>query len=187
MTTPTRDSTASHLARNIKRLRERRSLTQQELAETSGVPRPTIANLESGSANPTLAVVLRVAETLGTTVEELVSDAGSRAIVHAVKTLPEKRRAGSTLRRLIPEGFRPVEFERLEVAPGSRLAVRAEPLGAREYLACESGDLDLVLGEDVFRVATGDVAALTADQPRDYENRGRRAAVAYRILVTAQG
>lgn len=180
-----KDSTSASLARNIKRLRERRGLTQQELAETSGVPRPTIANLESGTANPTLAVVLRVAGTLGATVEDLVTGTGPRAVIHPVKGLPEKRRTGTAVRRLIPEGFRPAEFERLEIAPGARLGARAEAPGTREFLACESGDLELLLGVDVLRLGSGDVAALIADQPRDYANRGRRAAIAYRIVVAA--
>lgn len=182
-----RDGTSFLLARNIKRLRERRGLTQQELAETSGVPRPTIANLESGSANPTLAVVLKVAGALGVTVEELVASAAPHAVVHPAKALPEKRRTGTAVRRLIPEGLRPAEFERLELAPGARLGARAEAPGAREYLACESGDIELFFAGDVLRLGSGDVAALLADQPRDYANRGRRAAVAYRIVVTAPG
>jgi len=39
---------AAHLARNLLGLRHSRGLTQNELASASGVPRSTIANLESG-------------------------------------------------------------------------------------------------------------------------------------------
>ena len=55
---------ASHLARNIRALREARGLSQAQLAKLSGIPRPTWANLESGAANPTLAVLLKVSATL---------------------------------------------------------------------------------------------------------------------------
>jgi transcriptional regulator with XRE-family HTH domain len=54
------DDTSTLLAGNIKRLREESGLSQKALAEQSGVPRPTIAHLESGQANPTLGVVLKV-------------------------------------------------------------------------------------------------------------------------------
>lgn len=178
-----KDSTSSLLAMNVKRLRERRGLTQQELSEASGIPRPTIANLESGTANPTLAVVLRVASALAVTVEELVASVAPQAVIHPARALPEKRRTGAAIRRLIPEGSRPAEFERLELAPGAHLGARAEAPGTREYLACESGDIELVYAGDVLRLGSGDVAALVADQPRDYANRGRRAAVAYRIVM----
>ena len=54
---------AAHLASNVRKLREARGLTQQQMAKLSGVPRPTWANLESGTANPTIAVLARVAAT----------------------------------------------------------------------------------------------------------------------------
>ena len=47
-----------HLARNLAALRQVRSLTQQALAKAAGVPRSTIANLESGDGNPSLAVLV---------------------------------------------------------------------------------------------------------------------------------
>ena len=44
-----------NLADNIRKLREARGLSQQGMSELSGIPRPTWASLESGTANPTLA------------------------------------------------------------------------------------------------------------------------------------
>ena len=55
---------AAHLGRNIQALREARGQTQQQIAKLAGVPRATWANLESGAANPTLAVLVRVAQAL---------------------------------------------------------------------------------------------------------------------------
>jgi transcriptional regulator with XRE-family HTH domain len=177
--------TPENLAANIKRLRERKGHTQQELAELSGVPRPTIANLESGSANPTLAVLLKVADSLGATIEELVASAGAGGVVHRARTLPERRKGGAMIRRLIPDGFRPAEFERVELAPGAKLGVRAEGAGVREVLACEAGEIEVIASGERLMLGIGDVAAFGADQPRDYANRGRRKAVAYRLLATA--
>src|SRR4051812_23757323 len=92
------ESTPQTLAANIKRLRERKGHTQQELADLSGVPRPTIANLESGGANPTLSVLLKVADSLGATIEELVAPLGARSVVHRVRMLPERRKGGAAIR-----------------------------------------------------------------------------------------
>ena len=65
------DAVADHLANNIRQLREARGLTQQQMAKISGVPRPTWANLESGAANPTLAVLIKVAAALQVSLDEL--------------------------------------------------------------------------------------------------------------------
>ena len=181
------ERTSSNLAANIKRLRERRGLTQQELAELSGVPRPTIANLESGTANPTLLVLLKVADSLGATIEELVGAIGPVIAVHRARTLPERKKGGAAIRRLIPDGFRPAEFERVEIAPGGKFGVRAEPTGSREVLACEAGEIELSASGETVRLGAGDVVAIGADQPRDYSNRGKRAAVAYRLVATDPG
>src|SRR6187431_2652103 len=74
------DSPASaHLARNLVSLRHTRSLTQDGLAKAAAVPRSTIANLESGEGNPSLAVLVKVAGALGVPIDELL--ASPRAMV----------------------------------------------------------------------------------------------------------
>jgi transcriptional regulator with XRE-family HTH domain len=56
----------------IKEFREKRGLTQEELAEKSGVSRTTIHALETDdSKNATTGTLLKLANALGTTVEKL--------------------------------------------------------------------------------------------------------------------
>jgi DNA-binding XRE family transcriptional regulator len=55
------DNVAGHLARNLAALRHMRALTQEALAKAAELPRSTIANLESGEGNPSLAVLVKVA------------------------------------------------------------------------------------------------------------------------------
>ncbi len=61
-----------NLADNIRRLREARNMSQQQIAIVSGIPRPTWASLETGTANPTLAVLNKAASMLNVSIEELV-------------------------------------------------------------------------------------------------------------------
>jgi putative transcriptional regulator len=51
--------------------RKRRKLTQQQLAEKVGTSRVTIARLETGSRQPSMAVALRIAGELGKSVDKL--------------------------------------------------------------------------------------------------------------------
>ena len=67
------DRAGQHLARNLISLRHARSLTQDTLAGASALPRSTIANLESGEANPSLAVLVKVASALGVPIDELLA------------------------------------------------------------------------------------------------------------------
>src|SRR2546426_3444471 len=69
---------ATHLARNLAALRHVRTLTQGALAKSSGLPRSTIANLESGVGNPSLAVLPKGAGALGVPIEGLLPPATLR-------------------------------------------------------------------------------------------------------------
>jgi transcriptional regulator with XRE-family HTH domain len=57
----------------LKRLRERKGLTQVELAAKARITQPYLAQLESGvRLNPSLDVLKRLAEALGVAVRDLL-------------------------------------------------------------------------------------------------------------------
>jgi transcriptional regulator with XRE-family HTH domain len=56
---------------NLKRLRESRFLTQEELAERSGISRPTIARLESAGDEARLKTIRKLAAALEVEPQEL--------------------------------------------------------------------------------------------------------------------
>ncbi len=55
----------------IRELRAKTGITQEELAQKVGVRRETIVFLEKGKYNPSLKLAYRVAQTLGSTIEEV--------------------------------------------------------------------------------------------------------------------
>src|SRR5437588_9068898 len=97
------DALAGHLAANVRQLRDARGLTQQQMAKVSGLPRATWANLESGSANPTLAVLHRVAAALQVSIEELLGAPRASARFYPKGTLPERMRGDVAVRQLLPD------------------------------------------------------------------------------------
>lgn len=56
---------------NLRQMRTRLGLNQQELADLAGVTRQTISGAETGQYVPSTAIALRLARVLGCTVEEL--------------------------------------------------------------------------------------------------------------------
>lgn len=60
-------------AENVKRLREEKGLTQQELANLIEVAQPTVAQYEKGMKLPTIVIGAALAKALGITCEELVN------------------------------------------------------------------------------------------------------------------
>jgi putative transcriptional regulator len=57
----------------IKELRQKKNMTQEELAKRVGVRRETIVFLEQGKYNPSLRLALNIARELKATIEELFS------------------------------------------------------------------------------------------------------------------
>src|SRR5262249_55099012 len=93
-----------HLARNLVSLRHARTLTQDALAAASGLPRSTIANLESGEANPSLAVLVKVASTLGVPIDELLAAPRAKVRKWTAEEIGSRQRGrGVAERPLVPE------------------------------------------------------------------------------------
>jgi transcriptional regulator with XRE-family HTH domain len=60
------------VGRNVKRIRQDRCLTQEELAECSGFSQQYISGLEQGRRNPTIVSIYELATALGVSHMELV-------------------------------------------------------------------------------------------------------------------
>jgi transcriptional regulator with XRE-family HTH domain len=60
------------VGRNVSRLRAKKGLTQERLAELSGFSQQYISGLEHGARNPTVVTVYELANALGVTYVELL-------------------------------------------------------------------------------------------------------------------
>lgn len=60
------------LGRNMRQLRERKGLSQEQFAFEAGIHRTYVSDLERGARNPTIMVVEKVATALGVTASELL-------------------------------------------------------------------------------------------------------------------
>ena len=176
----------SRLEKNIKQLREARGLTQQQMAKVSQVPRATWANLESGTANPTLAVVHAVAQALQVTVDELISTPRAACEFYPRATLPKRTRGDVTVRKLLPDAIPGMEIDRFELPPNSHMVGVPHTPGTREYLTCESGAIILVAAGERWELGPGDVVVFRGDQRHSYGNPGGRTAVAYSVVILAR-
>jgi transcriptional regulator with XRE-family HTH domain len=177
---------AARLSANIVQLREARGVTQQQMAKVSGVPRATWAHLESGHANPTLAVLNRVAASLQVTIEELIR-APRAAVKHfPASSLPTRVRGAVAIRKLLPEPIPGMEIDRMQLPPGARMNGVPHVPGTTEYLTCERGELVLVASGEAYRLAPGDVVVFRGDQRHSYSNPGAQVAIGYSVVVLAR-
>ena len=174
---------AINLGQNLKQLRDVRGFTQAQLAALSGVPRPTVATLESGSANPTLGVLLKIATALQVGVEELISPPRAAARHYPAATLPSTTRGKVTVRQLLPDTIPGVVVERMGFEGGARMTGTPHRPGTREYLTCESGSVELIASGEIYRLEPGDVVVFRGDQRHGYRNLAPGPTVAYSVVL----
>ena len=67
-----KDSETQRFAKNMKKLREAKGLSQGDIHRATGIDRAYISNLESGKQNPTLETIAKIAEALGISSGELL-------------------------------------------------------------------------------------------------------------------
>ncbi|GJD71590.1 HTH-type transcriptional regulator RamB [Methylobacterium gnaphalii] len=58
---------------NVQALRRERGYSQEELAHRAGVHPTYLSGVERGRRNPTIVVLQRIAEALGSDIEQIVS------------------------------------------------------------------------------------------------------------------
>jgi transcriptional regulator with XRE-family HTH domain len=179
---------AANLAANVRYVRQRRNLTQKQLADLCGLPRSTIGQLETDACNPTLGVLSRLAMALQLSIEELLSTPRARCQLFPRGSLPAGPRGRSgkvQVQRLLPDPIPGMEIDRMELQPGGRLTGVPHRPGTREYLACERGKVTLWAAGERYDLTPGDVAAFQGDQAHSYHNEGDVLAIGFSVVTLA--
>ncbi|MEZ4235512.1 MAG: XRE family transcriptional regulator [Myxococcota bacterium] len=174
---------ADNLARNLRALRDAQGLTQNQLASRAGIPRATLAHLETGAGNPTLLVLVRIASALNVTIEELISPPRATGRLFRADQLPVRQRGGATVSKLLPDPLPGIDLERIVLAPGATLKGTPHSPGTREYLFCDRGRIDLVASGTAFDLGVGDVVVFRGDQRHSYHNPGDEPAVGFSAVL----
>jgi transcriptional regulator with XRE-family HTH domain len=175
---------------NLRRLRTRRGLSLERLAQLSGVSRAMLGQIELGQSAPTINVLWKIARALEVTFSALISartQSGALVLRSAEsKILTSKDRSFSS-RALFPfDEPRRVEFYELRLAAGSVEDADAHPPGTTENLVVTAGTIEIDVAGDTHKLETGDSILFEADTPHAYRNPGRGEAVMYLVMTYAE-
>lgn len=171
-------------------LRQARALSLDELSRRAGVSKSMLSQIERAQANPTVAVVWRLANALGVSIGELLGSA-PEPVPAAIAVVPSH--ATPALRS--PDGLcelrilGPIdlagqfEWYELDVQAAGALVSQAHEPGSREHLTVLSGALEVSAGSERLRVKAGETARYAADQAHAIRNPTRSAATALLVVV----
>lgn len=178
-------SVAQNLASNLVALRTKQKLSQQALSIKAGIPRSTIALVESGQSNPTLQVLMAISSVLGVGIDELLSTPrGDYKFVKA-KDVPLITNSDQTVKqfKLLPDAILGLEIDRLELLPSARKRGIPHLEHTKEYLVCIAGEITLYVNGREFALEAGDVLAFPGDKPHSYTNPGKVKTICVSVVI----
>ncbi|MCJ8277347.1 MAG: helix-turn-helix transcriptional regulator [Bdellovibrionales bacterium] len=162
---------SQNLAKNIESLRKARQMSQNQLSQIAGLPRSTLTHIESGSGNPSLQNLIRIAQALQVSIEELLSQPRDEiSHITSDKITVKRRKSGIEVYKLLPDPIPSMEIDKIVLPPDGRMKGTPHTLKTKEYFHCVEGVIDIFVGKQKMTLKKGDVLAFPGDRPHAYVN-----------------
>ena len=167
------DYLSNNVAVNLKRIRKSKSMSLDQVSEQTGVSKSMLAQIERGTANPSLGVLGKITSGLRIEFQELIQPPRvDCCLVTPAELVPTKEVAGQyKVWTCLPyEDTRLVEVYRIEVEPGGVYISGSHGEKTREYLSVTDGELTIECGEDVQKITKGEIYRFETDKKHNYKN-----------------
>ena len=178
-----------HLASQVRALRGQRGWSLERLGQASGVSRSMLSQIERNEANPTVAVALAIATSLGVSLDDLATPPEGRSPLQVVPFddphMVYRSDEHCRIRTLSPlTANRAIEFYEITLRPGGELRSAPHFAGTRELVNVLRGRVRVEAAGYSETLRTHDSVAYPADVEHAIVNVGRSEAVVYLIDVT---
>lgn len=170
------DSELLAIARRIRRWREAKALTLQELAARSGLATSTVQKIETGQMVPSVAVLLKLAHGLGRRAAELVQDAEGAPDVMTLRA--HDRHPVGVRRKLLVERISgdladpSIDAWRVTLWPGYSSGEDDLRFEGEVLLLCEEGTVTVRVDGRDHVLAAGDALQFKSRLPHSWRNPG---------------
>ena len=170
----------------IRACRGQRKWTQQQLADLAGVPRATVATVERDDGNPSLAVVFKIANAFGMTIDQLVESSQRRIRRIPAGEMPQVTSGDGNYRAVTVSPISAYHITQLvfHLSPGGTYEGKPHPPGSEEYLHVLGGVIKLELAGESVRLETGDTAIFNGNVRHLYHNSSNEEGWAVVIILS---
>lgn len=164
-----------HVGTNIRSLRDERDLSQQDLADQAGVSRRTIAALETGQVNISLAKLDAIAVVLGVDFRTIVSapEHKEQALVNVLAWQGDKEESKATLLASVPSRSQ-VELWTWSLAVGESYIAEADAEGWQELIYVLEGELTIQFTDRIKIIPAGSSFSFESSVTYNYINSGNQ-------------
>lgn len=173
---PTTASLASHIGGRIRRERQSRRWTLDQLATAAGVSRRMVVMIEQGTTNPSVGTLLRLSDALGVGLPSLVAPPQPDPVSvtrHGEGAALWTSEAGG--RAVLVTGTGPpdvVELWDWHLAPEDHYDSEAHAAGTKELLQVHEGRVELDVAGQVVTLHAGDAVTFSGEAAHSYSNLG---------------
>lgn len=167
-------SLALAIGARVKQARQARRLTLDQLAETAGVSRRALVNVEQGAANPSVGTLLGISDALGIGLPALVAPPApkpatlTRAGDGAALWAGEHGGRGVLVAGTEPPDV--VELWDWSLGSGDRHSSDAHASGTKELIQVYEGTVEVEVGEQTYILEVGDAVSFPGDIAHAYAN-----------------
>jgi len=183
---------ARRLGARLKLARQVRGLTLKALSDAAHCSESLLSKIENGKASPSLPMLHRLVEALGTNIgwmfedisgeEEIVFRAGARPLISLD---PLRRGEGISLERIIPYSaghLLQCNIHHIEAGGESDGPIQHAGEEVGYVLA---GDVELIVDGTCHQLGRGDAFVFKSDLPHHYRNPGRERASIFWVNTPA--
>ena len=171
--------------KNIKRLREEKKLSMDELVRLSGISKSMLAQIERGDGNPTISTLWKISNGMKVPFDALtVRPKSPYEIVKTSEIQPLLEDGGKVKNySLFPDNEnRRFAVYYLELDVGSFWQSEPHLKGTTEFITIFTGRIEIHSGGQSFVVERGESIRFRADTIHSYKNVGNETAILHMIL-----
>lgn len=173
------------VSKNIKRVRQEKDLSLDELSRLSGVSKSMLVQIERGIGNPSLSTLWKIANGMMVSFNTLVTQPRTPyEIVRLSEIDPILGENEGLQNYVVFPGDESQNFSvyYMKVVPGYSWKSERHMRGTIEFITVFSGELVLGIGENTFQLKKGESIRFKADIAHSYSNISEVPLIFHNIL-----
>lgn len=167
------DYLSHNIASNLNRIRKAKGMSLDVVAEQTGVSKSMLAQIEKGTANPSIGTLGKIISGLRIEFDDLIRTPPMDSfLVEVRKTEPTKDVPGQyKVWTCFPiEDNHVVEIYRIDIEPHGVYVSGSHGEKTREYISVREGELLMEVGNSSYRISTEEVFRFESDREHRYIN-----------------
>ncbi|KHF41130.1 helix-turn-helix domain-containing protein [Halalkalibacter okhensis] len=179
------ETLAKQVGLTLRRIRQERGLSLQQLADVTTVSKLTLGKIERGEANPSLAVIWKIANGLEIPISLLLNEHNEIKISrkHKGNKVVSANEACTLEPMFDISTFGSSEIHRAFLKPKSEYHPGAHQLGVVEYVTVMCGEMIIKIDDEPFHLFEYDSIKFNGDKEHTYINPTNETTVLHFVMT----